>query len=312
MSSNLESKKELVSEIKGKISKSKSIAFVNYAGTTVSENTAIRNNFRKSGAELKVYKNRLVLRALNELGITGADNYLQGTNAIAFGFEDEISPAKILVEAGKNSKFKIVFGILGNKIVSSEDVNSLATLPSKEILVAKLLGLLSAPATSLVSVLSAPARGLAVALNAIGEKINRLNKKGVIIVTYKRRINMDLNKIVEEIKTLTVVEVSELVKMLEKEFGVSAAAPVMVAGPAAGEAAPSAEEKTEFNVFLKEVGANKIAVIKAVREITGLGLSEAKAVVDNAPSTVKEKVSAEEAKTMEAKLKEAGATVELK
>ncbi len=170
MSSNLEAKKELVSEIKDKISKSKSIAFVNYSGTTVAENTELRNSFRKSGAEFRVYKNRLVLRALNELGITGADSYLQGTNAIAFGFEDEVSPAKILVEAGKNNKFKIVFGILGNKIVSSEDVNFLATLPSKEILVAKLLGLLSAPATGLVSVLSAPARGLAVALNAIGEK----------------------------------------------------------------------------------------------------------------------------------------------
>jgi large subunit ribosomal protein L7/L12 len=124
---------------------------------------------------------------------------------------------------------------------------------------------------------------------------------------------MDLNKIVEDIKKLTVVEVSELVKMLEKEFGVSAAAPVAVAAaPAAAAAAPAAEEKTEFNVLLKEVGANKITVIKVVREITGLGLSEAKALVDNAPSTIKENVAVAEAKQFEAKLKEAGATVELK
>lgn len=124
---------------------------------------------------------------------------------------------------------------------------------------------------------------------------------------------MDLNKIVEDIKKLTIVEVSELVKMLEEEFGVSAAAPVAVAAaPAAGEAADQAEEKTEFTVALKEVGANKISVIKAVREITGLGLSEAKGLVDNAPSTIKENVPTEEAKEMEAKLKEAGATVELK
>ena len=125
---------------------------------------------------------------------------------------------------------------------------------------------------------------------------------------------MDLNKIVEDIKKLTVVEVSELVKMLEKEFGVSAAAPVAVAAApaAAGAAAPAAEEKTEFNVLLKEIGANKIAVIKVVREITGLGLSEAKALVDNAPSTIKENVPVAEAKQFEAKLKEAGATVELK
>lgn len=120
----------------------------------------------------------------------------------------------------------------------------------------------------------------------------------------------DLNKIVEEIKTLTVMEVADLVKKLEEEFGVSAAA---VAAPVAGgAAAPAAEEKSEFTVALKEVGANKIAVIKVVREVTGLGLSEAKALVDGAPSTLKENVPAEEAKAMEAKLKEAGATVELK
>ena len=121
---------------------------------------------------------------------------------------------------------------------------------------------------------------------------------------------MDNKEIVEIIKSKTVVEINELVKMLEEEFGVSAAAAV-VAGPAAG-AAPAAEEKTEFTVELAEAGANKIAVIKAVREITGLGLSEAKALVDGAPSNIKENVPTEQAKEMEAKLKEAGATVELK
>ena len=121
----------------------------------------------------------------------------------------------------------------------------------------------------------------------------------------------NLENLVEEIKKLTVMEVNELVKKLEEEFGVSAAAQMMVAGPAAG-AAAAAEEKTEFTVVLKEVGANKLAVIKAVKEATGLGLAEAKAMVDGAPATIKENVPAEEAKAMEAKLKEAGATVELK
>lgn len=122
----------------------------------------------------------------------------------------------------------------------------------------------------------------------------------------------DLKKFVDEIKELSVLEVSELVKMLEEEFGVSAAAPVaMMAGPAA-DAPAAAEEKSEFNIVLKEAGANKIAVIKVVKEITGLGLGESKALVDGAPSTIKENVPAEEAKAFEAKLKEAGATVELK
>jgi len=121
----------------------------------------------------------------------------------------------------------------------------------------------------------------------------------------------DLNKIVEEVKSLTVLEVSELVKMLEEEFGVSAAAPMAMMAAPAGDA-PQAEEKTEFNVELKEAGPNKIAVIKIVKEITGLGLGEAKALVDGAPKVIKEAVKTEDAKAMEAKLKEAGAVVELK
>ena len=122
----------------------------------------------------------------------------------------------------------------------------------------------------------------------------------------------DLKSFVEEIKKLSVMEVSELVKMLEEEFGVSAAAPVAMMGAAAGAAAPAAEEKSEFNIVLKEAGANKIAVIKIVKEITGLGLGEAKALVDGAPKEIKQNVPVEEAKELEAKLKEAGATVELK
>ncbi len=120
--------------------------------------------------------------------------------------------------------------------------------------------------------------------------------------------------LIEEVKALTVLELSELVKALEEEFGVSAAAPVAVAAaPAAGgAAAPAAEEKTEFNVILKDVGAEKIKVIKVVREITGLGLKEAKDLVDGAPKTVKENVSKDEAAQMEAKFKEVGATVEIK
>lgn len=122
----------------------------------------------------------------------------------------------------------------------------------------------------------------------------------------------DLSKFVEEIKKLSVMEIADLVKMLEEEFGVSAAA--AVAGPVAGGAteAAAAEEKSEFTVMLKEAGANKIAVIKVAKEITGLGLSEAKALVDGAPSVIKENVPTEQAKEMEAKFKEAGATVELK
>ena len=116
--------------------------------------------------------------------------------------------------------------------------------------------------------------------------------------------------IVEELKGLTVLELSELVHAVEDEFGVSAAAAVAVAGPAA--ATEAVAEKTEFDVVLTAVGDQKIKVIKVVREITGLGLKEAKDLVDNAPKTLKEAVSKEDAEAMEAKLKEVGASVEIK
>lgn len=118
--------------------------------------------------------------------------------------------------------------------------------------------------------------------------------------------------IIEEIKVLTVLELSELVKAVEEEFGVSAAAAVAVAAPVEGGGAAAAEEQTEFDVILAEVGAEKIKVIKAVRELTGLGLAEAKAVVDGAPKAVKEQVSKDDAEAAKAKLEEAGAKVELK
>lgn len=121
-----------------------------------------------------------------------------------------------------------------------------------------------------------------------------------------------VTNLIEEVKSLTVLELSELVKALEEEFGVSASAPaaVAVAAPAAGGAA--AAEKTEFDVVLKSAGGNKVAVIKAVKEITGLGLKEAKELVDGAPKNIKEAVSKDDAEAIKTKLTEAGAEVEVK
>ena len=123
----------------------------------------------------------------------------------------------------------------------------------------------------------------------------------------------DLNKIVDDLSALTVLEAAELAKLLEEKWGVSAAAAVAVAGPAAGgAAAPAAEEQTEFDVILTGDGGKKINVIKEVRAITGLGLTEAKALVEGAPKAIKEGVSKDEAEKLKKQLEEAGATVELK
>ena len=123
----------------------------------------------------------------------------------------------------------------------------------------------------------------------------------------------DIKKLAEELTKLTVLEVNELKNVLKDEYGIEpAAAAVAVAGPAAGgDAAAAAEEKSEYDVVLKDAGAQKIAVIKAVKEATGLGLGEAKAIVDGAPATVKEKVAKDEAEALKKSLEEAGATVEL-
>jgi large subunit ribosomal protein L7/L12 len=122
----------------------------------------------------------------------------------------------------------------------------------------------------------------------------------------------DLNKIVEELSTLTVLEAAELSKLLEEKWGVSAAAAVAVAGPAAAVAGPAAEEQTEFDVILTGDGGKKINVIKEVRAITGLGLGEAKALVEGAPKAVKEGVNKDEAEKIKKQIEEAGGTVELK
>ena len=160
MSANFDSKVALVAEIKEKIKNSKSIIFINYSGITVADDTKLRNAFRKENVEYRVYKNRLMAKALNELNITGCDDYLQGTTAIAFGYEDEVAGARIAkeyVDKVKTMEFK--FGLMGDKILNQDEVKKLATLPSKPALIGQLL-----------SVLNAPIRGVAVALKAIAEK----------------------------------------------------------------------------------------------------------------------------------------------
>ena len=122
---------------------------------------------------------------------------------------------------------------------------------------------------------------------------------------------MDIQKLIEDVKSMSVLELNELVKALEAEFGVSAAAPVAAGGAAAAEAAPAAEEKTEFDVVLKDIGPNKIAIIKVVREATGLGLADAKKAVESM-GVIKENAPKADAEALVAKLKEAGATAELK
>lgn len=171
MSANLEAKKVIVEEIKEKLGRAKSVTFVDYNALTVAEDTAMRREFKKNGSEYKVYKNKLLLLALNELGINGAEKYLNGTTAVAFSYDDEVSGAKVTCEtAEKTKKLTVKFGLLNGNFVEGKEIEALAKLPSKEVLVAMLLRTLNAPITGLARVSIAPVEGLARALNAIATK----------------------------------------------------------------------------------------------------------------------------------------------
>ena len=160
MSANLESKKELVAEIKDKLSRAKCVVFVDYRGLNVAQDTEMRTEFRKNNSDYKVYKNRLVLRAANELGISGLEEHLQGTSAMAFGYEDEVGAAKIVSQVGeKTNMLSIKCGLLNGKLISSDEVKTLAKIPSREELIGKLL-----------FIFQNPMRSLAVAINEIAKK----------------------------------------------------------------------------------------------------------------------------------------------
>ena len=160
MSANLEAKKVLIEEIKEKIKSAVSLTFVDYRGLTVEEDTKMRSELRECGVEYKVYKNRLLLIALNELGYTGFDDVLEGTTAVAFGMKDEVSGPRVIVKTSEAcKKMSIKAGILNGERIDSAMVEQLAKIPSKEVLISKLLYLLQSPV-----------RSVAIALNAIAEK----------------------------------------------------------------------------------------------------------------------------------------------
>ena len=170
MSKNFELKQQLVQDIKAKIEKAVSVVFVDYRGINVADDTELRNKLRSAGCEYHVYKNRIMKLALNECGINSLDDKLEGTLAVAFSYNSEIDAAKAMKSCVDAEQIKFKFGLIGTQTIDEAGLKALANLPSKDILVAQLLGLLNGPATGLVSVLNGPIRGLAVALNDIATK----------------------------------------------------------------------------------------------------------------------------------------------
>lgn len=174
MSANKDAKVVEVAEIRQKLERSSGVVLVEYQGMNVLEVTDLRNQLRKAGVEYRVLKNTLVNRAADELAITGLEPFLKGSTAVAFGYEDPTAPAKVLTEYmkknEKTNKLKIKCGLVEKKLVQTADVEALAKIPAKEVLVAKLLGTLNAPIANFVGVLNGPARALVCALNAVREQ----------------------------------------------------------------------------------------------------------------------------------------------
>lgn len=171
MSANLELKKKVVENVSEKIKNSKSVVFVNYKGLTVSEDTELRNEFRKVNVEYKVLKNTLVRKAFNEMGVTSFDADLNGPTAVAFG-SDETGAAKVIVDAVKKygDKLAVKSAYVDGAYIDVNGVKALAAMPSKEQLIAKMLGSMQSPVSKFAGVLSATLRSVVLALNAVAEK----------------------------------------------------------------------------------------------------------------------------------------------
>ena len=306
-----EMKTQVIAGLHEKFSRAQVAILTEFRGVPVGEMTELRKLLRTANAELKIVKNRLAMRAVEDTPLAIAKDRFRGSLAVTLGYDDPIVPAKILndfiAKERRHQRLTMRSAVVEGKIVEAEQLKDLANLPSRPQLLGMLLSAMQGPIQGFVGVLSGPARSLVYMINGLIEQ-----KKGTgEMANVKEASTLTDDEILGAVEQMSVLRLSELVKKIEERFGVTAAIPM--AAPAAGGAAASAEveEKTAFEVVLKSVGDKKIQVIKAVREITSLGLKEAKDLVEGAPKPVKSGVAKDEAETIKKKLEEQGATVEI-
>jgi large subunit ribosomal protein L7/L12 len=308
-----EEKATAVAELTEKFGRARLAILTECAGLPVNQVTELRKHLRGAKAEFKVVKNTLAIRASEGTTISGLKAHLKGPTGMVIGYDDPVLPTKILrdfIAAEKREdKIRITVGVLEGKLVQPAELAAVAKLPKKEVLIAMLL-----------SAMQGPIRGVVYTLNAVLSKFVRViaaiqdKKKGEGNMS-ATATKLSQEELIKAIESMSVLDLAELVKGLESRFGVTAAAPVAVAAApvAGGAAAAPVEEKTAFDVVLVSAPAEKkIQIIKVVRELTSLGLKEAKDLVEGAPKPVKNGVAKEEADTMKKKLEESGAKVEIK
>jgi|SRR5579859_975810 len=306
-------KDEAIDGLVERLARAEIAVLTEYRGLSVAELQDLRGRLRPAGVEYVVAKNTLTRFAAERTGRTGIVPDLVGPTAIAFG-ADPVATAKALQEYTRvNRTFLLKSALLGDRRIDTKDVEQLATLPPADQLRGRVFGMIVSPLQSTVSILSAPLASLARLLAARGEQIESQGGDS----TSGGESNMaTIDELVQSLGDLKVLDLANLVKRLEEEWGVSAAAvaaPVAAAaagGDGAAAAAP-VEAQTEFDVVLKDFGAKKIEVIKVVRELTNLGLKEAKDLVEAAPKSVLEGVAKDAADAAAGKLRDAGATVDV-
>jgi len=308
----LQAKKEAaVSDLADKLSRSQLVIVTDYRGLTVAEMSSLRGRLREAGAEYQVAKNTLARFAARQAGREGLEADLIGPTAIAFGFAEPGALAKSLqdyLRAARTSPLVVKGGVLGDRRVTAEEIGRIAELPPRDVVLGQTLGSVISPLTSFLMVVMAPLQNVIGVLEA---RRQQLEESGAT----QEGTGMANDELIASIEKMSVLDLVELKKSLEDRWGVTAAvamAPAAGGGGATAEAAAPVEEQTEFSVILTNFGANKINVIKAVRELTSLGLKEAKDLVEAAPKAVKEAVAKEEAEAAATKLREAGATVDVK
>jgi large subunit ribosomal protein L7/L12 len=308
-----EEKVTAVAELTEKFGRARLAILTECVGLPVNQVTELRKQLRGAKAEYRIVKNTLAARAAEGTILAGLKAHLKGPTGVIIGYDDPVLPTKVLKDfigaEKREEKIRMTAGVLEGKILEPAELAAVANLPKKEVLVAMLL-----------SAMQGPIRGIVYTLSAVLSKFVRV----IAAIQDKRKGEGDMpategklsqEELIKAIESMSVLDLAELVKGLEARFGVTAAAPVAVAAaPAAGGgAAAPAEEKTAFDVVLASAPADKkIQIIKVVRELTSLGLKEAKDLVEGAPKPVKTGVAKEEADTIKKKLEESGAKVEIK
>ena len=308
-----EEKATAIAELTEKFGRARLAILTECAGMPVNQMTELRRQLRGAKAEYCVIKNTLAVRASTGTILADAKDHFKGPTGLVIGYDDPVLPAKILrdfIQAEKRSeKIKVTVGVLDGKLVQAADLAAIAQLPKKEVLIAMLLSAMQGPIRGVVYALSGVLSKFVRVIAAIQDK-----KKGEGDMSAAAGTKFSQEELIKAIEGMSVLELADLVKGLETRFGVTAAAPVAVAAAGGGGAAAApAEEKTSFDVILASAPADKkIQVIKVVRELTSLGLKEAKDLVEGAPKPIKSGATKEEADTMKKKLEESGAKVEIK